>query len=211
MKKKLMALFCVVLMVVSTSITAFALPSAEGGRFEAYDPTGVLKILKKQWDELTDSLKCDHEDCEGTLELVTPATEKFREIIDSLDFKKLIEGTKYASKEWMKVFEMELIAKDCVEFPVTIEYDMADWAEGKPLSAHYDDASESWELIEWEEKDGKYVTTLNSFSPVVFYLEKDAAAGTESPKTGEPITLAVAAVAAGATGLVLVSRKKKED
>ena len=49
---------------------------------------------------------------------------------------------------------------------------------------------------------------FDSLSLFAFFVEKGSA-GTTSPSTGEPISMAVAAVALGATGLAVVSKKKR--
>ena len=190
--------------------TALAKPSPEGGRVTFYDALGkILDILKIEESEFEDMFDCTHgEHCEGCIEIITPVLERYRAVVDALDINKLVEGTKYAGKKWVKIFEMEVIAKNCVKFPVTAHFDIDDWAEGKPLIAHYNAETKTWELVEVNEETGYFSATFNSLSPFVFFVEKGGA-GVDSPTTGDPMTLGIAMMAAGATGLAVVSRKRK--
>lgn len=208
--KKLMSAICVMALVAGMSLTAFAKPSPEGGRVEAYNADGVkLDILKIEESEMTGSTECDHgADCLGCIEIITPVLAKHRAIVDALKIEELTKGTKYENDELVKIFEMEVIAKGCVKFPITITFDKDDWVEGKPVIAHYDLDTQKWELVEVNEASGKFTAVFNSLSPFVFYVEKGAA-GVTSPSTGDPISLACAAVVVGATGLAVVSRKKR--
>ena len=210
MMKKLIGTICALTLVAGMSLTAFAMPSAEGGQIKAYAADGTeLKIIKIEESAVTGSDECNHgADCSGTIEIITPVTKEYKDEVKSLDIKKLIVGTKYADKEWTKVFELEVIAKDCVKelLPITLTFATSDWVEGDPLVAHYTDGK--WELVEIDEANGTFTATFDNFSPFVFYLEKSAAGGITSPTTGDPVTLAFAAVAVGTAGLV-VSRKRK--
>lgn len=208
--RKLIGTICVMALVAGMSLTAFAKPSPEGGRIEAYDADGVkLDILKIEENEMTGSTECDHgDDCDGCIEIITPVLAKHRAIVDALKIESLTKGTKYEGDDLVKIFEMEVIAKGCVKFPITVTFDKDDWVEGKPVIAHYDLDTQKWELVEVNEASGKFTTVFNSLSPFVFYVEKGSA-GTTSPSTGEPISMAVAAVALGATGLAVVSKKKR--
>ena len=74
--RKLMSAICIMVLVASMSLTAFAKPSPEGGRIEAYDGNGKqLRIIRINEDQVTGSEECDHgEDCAGCIEIVTPVT-----------------------------------------------------------------------------------------------------------------------------------------
>lgn len=213
MKKRVMTLLLVLVLTVSFSVTAFAKPSPGGGDMKIYGPNGeVIAIIKIDEEQFTGSFVCDHGDsCEGTVEIITKVLSQFRDVVDGFDINKLIAGTEYAGKEWTKMFEMELIAKDCVEFPITLSIDKKDWAEGEPLVVHYLTEKEEWEIVKVTEDDEVYLLHFDSCSPVLFYqaLDQVETIGPVEEEGNNNVMLPVIVVAvAAAAGAVLMKKKK---
>ncbi len=212
MRKRLTAVFAVLLLTTVMSVTAFAKPSPEGGKTRAYDAYGKeLKILKIEQEEWTDFEECSHgEDCMGTVELVTPVSEKYRAVVDSLDIKQLVDGTEYEKKEWSKMYEMEMVFKECVKFPIKLTFDRDDWEEGAPLLAYYMAEEENWKIaaLNVEEKDGTYYVEFDSeddVSAMVFFLDQGDVVETDAPAISDDRMFTIAIAATIVIGLAVTN------
>ena len=207
MKRRMLALLTICVLAFSMSLTAFAKPSPEGGRIQFFDKDGnELELDKLEEEEWNNSKECDHgEGCSGVIELITPVIKEFRDEIESLKINDLKKGN------YVKVFEAYAHGKGCVKWPVSIKIDAKDWTEGNPVIAFFDTEANKWVLLNYEIKDGYFVLDpISQSGPLVFFLEKDAAAGEESPKTGDPLSLAAVTFAIGAAGVLAFSKKKEE-
>lgn len=212
MKKRTAALLWVFLLTMSFTVNVFANPSPSGKEFKIFNSDGnELSILKVDKEKVSLSVECDHgDDCCGTVEIVTSVLEKHRELVDDFNVNEFLKGSEYDGKQWMKMFEIDLIAKDCVRFPITLSFDKSDWPEGKPLVMHYAAQNEKWEIIELEEYGNQYLARFNSFSPVIFYQsqenpEADIPVGNENNNALLPIA---AVIVLGVVGFVSVKKKK---
>ena len=214
--RKLTTLLCVLLLTAALSVTVFAKPSPEGGKTKAYDAFGKeLKILKIEQDEWTESQECNHgQSCEGIMELLTPVSPKYSSIMDTLDIMELISGTKYEDKEWIKMYEMEIVAKECVEFPVKLTFDREDWAEGMPLAACYMPEEDGWRIIMPEEENGVYSVkfdSADSLSVMAFFMAQENAEEMDAPIIANDrlFTIVIAStIAIGLVGTNLIFRKR---
>lgn len=213
MKKRTTALFLAFLLMMSISGNVFANPSPAGQKFKIYNMDGnELSVIKLDEEKVSLSMECDHgDDCSGTVEIVTSVLEKNREIVEDFNVNEFLKSSEYDGKQWMKMFEIELLAKDCVTFPLTLSFDKGDWTEGKPLVVHYAVQDEKWEIIELEEKDDYYLAKFNSFSPVIFYQEQVSQEAV-TPGTAENKNIGLLSIGAvvvlGTIGFVSVRKKK---
>ena len=218
MMKKLVGAICAMTLVAGLSLTAVAAPSVHGGSIGAVNNNGGTLIIDKiSFSEVTGSEECDHveegEHCPGVIEVLPGITQEYRDEVAALDFEALIAGTPYAELEWVDILEIEVITKGCVPdsvFPVTITFDVGEWVEGTPLVAHYSSVKQEWELIVATVVNGKVQATFDSFSPIVFFVEKTAETPDDpsSPVTGDPLSIGLVAIAVGPAGLVATRKKR---
>lgn len=218
-KKRILAVICSVLLTLGMSMTAFATPSVGVGNVQASGKDG--RSIKVIWGN-NGSENCDIENCEGHIEIVSPVTDRFREIVDALPKTKVQDG-----KTWKLVYEFEAVGKNCLEglYPVTLTFDTEDWASGTPLVYYYENGE--WKLAKFTSDGTVFTVTINGSTPFVIYEEVKGSEGGEggsqgqpsdpskpsnptSPSTGEtPVSVWMACAVAGAAGVVLVSRRKE--
>ena len=201
MKKRLMALACVVVLTLGMSMTTLAAnPSVQAGIV-----TGVEGAKDKDGTSakvIVEAIRDTHEHDEEKDYISTDANVKKE--LDKLNVE--VKANEKVQVMDVKNVEIEGDAS-LIKFPLTITFKVNGIKAGdKVILLHHVSDAKGWEKLDTITGNGTVTATFNSLSPVAFIKLADAT----SPTTGEPVSLmlAGAVVALGTVGTV-ISKKRK--
>lgn len=201
MKKRLMALACVVVLTLGMSMTTLAAnPSVQAGIV-----TGVEGAKDKDGTSakvIVEAIHDTHEHDEEKDYISTDANVKKE--LDKLNVE--VKANEKVQVMDVKNVEIEGDAS-LIKFPLTITFKVNGIKAGdKVILLHHVSDAKGWEKLDTITGNGTVTATFNSLSPVAFIKLADAT----SPTTGEPVSLmlAGAVVALGTVGTV-ISKKRK--
>ena len=201
MKKRLMALACVVVLTLGMSMTTLAAnPSVQAGIV-----TGVEGAKDKDGTSakvIVEAIHDTHEPDEEKDYISTDANVKKE--LDKLNVE--VKANEKVQVMDVKNVEIEGDAS-LIKFPLTITFKVNGIKAGdKVILLHHVSDAKGWEKLDTITGNGTVTATFNSLSPVAFIKLADAT----SPTTGEPVSLmlAGAVVALGTVGTV-ISKKRK--
>ena len=201
MKKRFMALACVVVLTLGMSMTTLAAnPSVQAGIV-----TGVEGAKDKDGTSekvIVEAIHDTHEHDEEKDYISTDANVKKE--LDKLNVE--VKANEKVQVMDVKNVEIEGDAS-LIKFPLTITFKVNGIKAGdKVILLHHVSDAKGWEKLDTITGNGTVTATFNSLSPVAFIKLADAT----SPTTGEPVSLmlAGAVVALGTVGTV-ISKKRK--
>lgn len=211
--KRATAVLCGAALLVSMTISAFALPSPSVSGFvkgvkSAVDANGnAVNIIVQLIADADFTAK----EQAAVNELRANPTEMLKETLGS-EYKDTLQ--------LVDIRNVKIVGDaSLVKFPVDITFDVpAITSSSEAILLHYVEKDDKWEVIHAKTGDQTIEASFNSLSPVAFVVDTSTANNMDkisktdktSPKTGEPTipmgaVIAVVAIAAG--GLFLVVKR----
>lgn len=199
--KKIMKSLIVVMVILSMSMTVFAVESPTESVVVAGVVEGASVDDEGNWVDVV----VEHVDEELLAEI---------EYINETTELKALLGDSYT--EGMEVVEIREVYiegdQSLISWPVTIVFDVEGVTADTDVQVlHYTEGA--WEIVDATAGAGTITASFESLSPVAFVIgETSATSGSTatSPETGEVNMIAIATVVAGLALVVAYTTRKKE-